>query len=73
MIWVPVTILIIAFVGAFFVAVEEHKVFNRGKCSCGGNWDSFDRDSQGGTGWICDECGVHIWTSWVIDTRKKVG
>jgi hypothetical protein len=66
MVW-TLLILFIAFffIGAVIVATTEHKAFNKGYCKCGEKFESFDTDSQGGTGWQCPNCGFSFWTSWV--------
>lgn len=45
----------------------EKKKFNNGICSkCGGKWERFDTDSQGGRGYRC-ECGRYIWITYKVD------
>ena len=56
----------VAFIAlGLYVRHQEIKEFNNGKCECGGKFETFDTDSQGGTGWICNKCNNSMWTSWV--------
>lgn len=50
----------------------ERRDWNGGQCrKCGGGWEYFDTDSQGGRGYKC-KCGEHIWISYpLIDRRKQ--
>ena len=42
----------------------EAKSFNKGKCpKCGHMLRHFDTDSQGGKGFVCDDCGYITWVS----------
>lgn len=62
----------IALLGSFMLALfltviirliighHNNKILKRG-CSCGGNYEYFDTDSQGGCGYMCDKCGKTIW------------
>lgn len=52
---------------AFFVVVgvvgyrAEKRAWNNGRCSeCGSPWVSFDVDSAGATGYVC-QCSRRIW------------
>jgi DNA-directed RNA polymerase subunit RPC12/RpoP len=50
----------------FKVRRDEYKQYNNGIClKCGNEIESFDMDSQGGTGWVCRLCNRYFWTSWV--------
>lgn len=47
------------------VIVDKHK-YNHGYCrNCGNKVRHFDDDSQGGHGFVCDNCGKDFWISWV--------
>lgn len=64
--------LILFLVGiTLYIRYREKKEFNDGVCThCGSNFKIFDTDSQGGTGWTCEnhKCENYLWTSWV---KKK--
>lgn len=42
----------------------EKREYNNGKCKCGGDWEYFATDSQGGVGYECSNCGKVVWHSW---------
>ena len=42
----------------------EKKRWNNGKCKCGGQWERFDTDSQGGRMYKCTRCENHVDISW---------
>ncbi len=58
-------------IGGMFVVVVvlwwnslrmDKKDWNAGACPCGkGQWESFDTDSSGATGYQCPECQRTIW------------
>ena len=50
---------------------REKSDYNEGKCQCGGKWTSFDRESKGGTGWVCDKCGETLWTTWIKPMKER--
>ncbi len=51
-------LVIVGVVGVAIVRHLEKKNFNRGICPiCNGKLHNFDTDSQGGRGYICDNCG----------------
>lgn len=56
---------------AIIVAIARHleaKDFNGGICRyCGNKLRFFDTDSQGGRGYICDNCGHAPWCSYNVD------
>lgn len=54
---------------------HERKEFNNGVCPCCGiRLRHFDTDSQGGRGYICDQCGHHVWVSYgVVDKSFMEG
>lgn len=55
----------------FLARSVEKKKFNNGICSeCGGKWEHFDTDSQGGRGYRCLECNRYIWISYKVDKIK---
>lgn len=56
-------VLVVIFV-LWYAIRREWKEFNRGYCSCGGEWRLFDRDSQGGRGYKCSTCDQTIWISY---------
>lgn len=60
--------LIIACVvgGVIWANIRERKDFNHGICPrCGQPLRCFDKDSQGGYLWTCDNCGYYTATSWI--------
>lgn len=58
--------------GAIFMYFDDKKEYNNGICSnCGHRWRYFDTDSQGGRGYICDECKRVIWISWPIGDKGE--
>lgn len=60
-----IAILILGVVGEF---IWEYYEYNHGVCrKCGHKLKSFDTDSQGGTGYTCDNCGNSFWISYSID------
>lgn len=52
---------------ALFARHREKKEYNNGICKCGEKLKAFALDSQGGTGWTCDnpKCRHYVWTSWI--------
>ena len=58
---------------AIVIAIARHseaKSFNGGKCrECGNMLRLFDMDSQGGRGYICNECGYITWVSYNVDKK----
>ena len=76
--------LILAIIVAIFIPImlftcrifakQEAKRWNGGYCPrCGKKLRKFDRDSQGGDGWCCDNCNYDTWVSyhrWVYKTAK---
>ena len=53
--------------------VTERKAYNNGKCpKCGLKLRNFDTDSQGGRGYMCDNCGYGTWVSYnCVDRREE--
>lgn len=55
------------------IAVTRHseaKSFNGGICPiCKEKLRHFDTDSQGGRGYICDNCGYTTWISYNVDNH----
>lgn len=50
--------------------ISEVIEFNKGKCRhCGGWFEYFDTDSQGGRGYVCEKCGNVIWIGFPVDKR----
>lgn len=49
---------------------SDRKTYNNGYCKCGGAWNYFDTDSQGGDGYYCENCGKVIWISWIHPNRR---
>lgn len=37
---------------------------------CGGPWETFAFDSQGGEGLRCPRCGKTTWVSWYLSKKK---
>jgi len=51
---------------------NEKKEYNDGICpKCGGKFELFDYDSQGGRGYRCSKCGRIIWVSYNVDKSRK--
>ena len=51
--------------------IGESLAFNKGKCKCcNKKLRHFDNDSQGGRGYICDNCNSTIWISYHCVDRK---
>lgn len=65
-------ILLIIIVAALIFVVtgivaarDEAKRFNNGTCvRCGHKLRHFDDDSQGGSGYVCDNCDYTCWVSY---------
>ena len=57
---------LIIFLPCTFIGITlEKREFNNGVCKhCGKNLRYFDSDSQGGRGYICDDCGYCAWVSY---------
>lgn len=56
--------------GVVWARNEEKKAWNGGVCAkCGGKWQSFDTDSQGGRGYNCASNKHTIWISYNVDGR----
>ena len=66
-----ITIVLTLMAMALHSRHKEVKEFNNGKCKCGGKFETFGMDSQGGTGWNCNKCDNSMWTSWV-KVRKYI-
>jgi len=66
-------LILLAVIGVIYMARrrEQHE-WNNGKCECGGLWEYFDTDSQGGRGYKCPECDNHIWISYKVDKTQRV-
>lgn len=47
---------------------SEKRIFNHGKCKCGGRWRLLFTDSQSNDAYKCDKCGRIVWLSWYIPT-----
>jgi hypothetical protein len=66
-------LIFLATVGVFlfvmFLARQSEKSrWNEGiHKDCGGKWEHFDNDSQGGRGYSCDECDYSTWISYSVD------
>jgi DNA-directed RNA polymerase subunit RPC12/RpoP len=44
---------------------SEKKAYNNGICNeCGTELHHFDNDSQGGRGYVCDNCCYTVWVSY---------
>lgn len=67
---IGIFLIFIMIVGGLIVRNKEYKMWNKGICTkCGNNLESFDTDSQGGTGWICRKCNHSFWTSAWVKTK----
>jgi tRNA(Ile2) C34 agmatinyltransferase TiaS len=55
--------------GALITYIFEYITFNNGKCSCGGLFEYFDTDSQGGRGYSCKKCHKTLWISYFVDKK----
>ena len=62
------SLLLAILMGGFFVFIwigsNEHvkRAYNNGICiNCKHKLRSFDMDSSGATGYICDNCGYTVW------------
>lgn len=67
--------IVLLFFGVGYIARRnEERLWNNGKCECGGLWKNFDTDSQGGRGYNCsnEECDNSIWISYKVDKTKRV-
>ena len=57
-------------IGIHIARRSEAKRFNEGRCRhCGGWFEYFDTDSQGGRGYACEKCGNVIWIGFPVDKR----
>lgn len=66
-----IVLLSIIAIAVIYTRTMEIKNYNNGKCPyCNHNFRFFDTDSQGGRGYICDECGYVCWVSYLIDSFK---
>ncbi len=45
----------------------DKKDWNNGRCTCGGQWRSFDMDSSGARGYHCSRCKKGVWISFNVD------
>lgn len=67
-----IIVLIIVVFGPLWCISREHKDFNNGVCpKCGKQLRNFDMDSQGGRGYICDNCDYTTWVSYNRVDRNK--
>ncbi len=65
-------ILAIPFI-IFYARHHEKVDFNNGYCKhCNSRLRRFDVDSQGGRGYVCDDCGYHVWVSYKVDKNFKM-
>jgi len=63
--YITTGILLCLICGVIWAWKNDIKNWNGGKCSCGGSWESFDTDSQGGRGYACRKCNErYIWISY---------
>ena len=61
-----IAVLVFMVIGGLIARRYEKKTWNNGTCSmCGSEWKQFDRDSQGGRGYVCS-CR-HTWISYGVD------
>ena len=65
------SLAVFIFGGAIIGILLEKKEYNNGYCPhCGKKLLLFDTDSQGGRGYICEECGYCAWVSYpFVDKR----
>lgn len=61
-----IAIALSVFFGIMLLARRsEKKAYNNGICKeCGTELHYFDNDSQGGRGYVCDNCQHIIWVSY---------
>lgn len=61
-----IALIAAAVIGGLVQRRHEIREYNGGLCRhCGTLVVQFDADSQGGTGWICRNCGHSFWTSYI--------
>lgn len=66
--------IMVSMIAGFICGIYlEIKDYNKGVCPrCGNKLELFDRDSQGGRGYVCRHCYFHTWVSWwFVDKNKK--
>lgn len=65
------SLAVFMFGGAIVGILLEKKDYNSGICPhCGKKLILFDTDSQGGRGYICEECNYVAWVSYpFVDSR----
>lgn len=63
--------IFIGLLGGIINYLMERKEWNSGFCKCGGIWELFDVDSQGGRGYNCPKCNSYIWISWLREKQIK--
>lgn len=63
-----VAFVIIIFMGLIGTAIMLEKAdYNNGICPhCGTDLRNYDTDSQGGRGYVCDNCNYEAWISYNI-------
>ena len=62
----PVGLLLFGLCGGAWCYRHEKKVWNSGVCRENGEpWVLFDRDSQGGRGYVAGD--IRCWISWSVD------
>lgn len=61
-----VALALLVFFGVMALARRsEKKSYNNGICNeCGTKLYHFDNDSQGGRGYVCNECNYTTWVSY---------
>lgn len=63
-----ISVIILFIIGGLCICsyTGEKRDFNDGVCKfCGSKLYHFDTDSQGGRGYVCDNCRKHwCWVSW---------
>ena len=69
---IPIVVILWIGVAPLFFVHSERATYNNGVCKkCGGKLRHADNDSQGGKLWVCDDCGTHLWTSWIKGNEEE--
>ncbi|MGE7305790.1 hypothetical protein ACQKJG_18375 [Priestia megaterium] len=50
---------------------KEKAVYNKGQCMCGGEFIPYELQTKHEIGWICDNCGTTVRTTWIKLARGE--
>ena len=66
-----IVLFLIGHSAAVITKEKEKTVYNKGLCRCGGKFIPYETQTKGVVGWICDECGTTVRTTWIMLARGE--